>query len=787
MKYLKISKFTKIAFISSLLTGAILAPTIPLIIQSNNIKNSSTNHSDTKERITTGKIIHGSDTQVVSSVDDIVLDDVSRNSVSRNAVINKNGVQELYVWGLNTSGQLGLGHFNNTIYPVKFNLEQFGKYDTIDFQYNDEFGTSYAIVTEMDIKRLYLWGINKNGQMGFNHKNNLHTPELVNTISLNNSDSIDKVYITEGNIFIITWKNDIKNKLLFGAGKNDFGQLADGFTTSLSVFKQINLANNIGIIKFSSNFNVQSVIIDTLAGQELYVWGLNTSGQLGFPGNNNNVLSPTKHTNVIFNFTKLPSLEVSFGNSSYAWDRTLSELYVWGKNNVGQLGVSTSPSINTPTPLPISLLGNGVIFDVNIGTHDTSYAIVQINGNFEIYVWGLNTSGQLGLAGNTTNVLEPKPFNMISIGSPTTIIDFNLGSFTTQTALAATTFQSSYALVEVDNKLEYYTWGANTYGQLGIGTTTSQTSPQPIAIDGTTIVDAWLTNGVSSMIVNKNGLKQNYVCGFNQDGRLGIADTNDQFRMVQSLRVNEQTEFSLNKNPTFDISSTDAFNQMYNSNGQISQELLGLYMSITNAPTNMELNLIDFNSNFTQGILNITFAPSIIFPPLSTQPIKSNEHMTFSISGFRKVSPIEVNKVVAFKSVPNNLNADELYNAVTNDNGIVTNLPLLSKYIDLTSIPQNAQIRLERIDNYDKNKLDLKLFSNLYYGTRGETIENLNSEGVLVDYQIDVNIFIDILPIALIVSLSVAGPILLIILIVLFAKFLAKRKAVRSYKDYWEL
>lgn len=784
MKFIKISKFAKLAIISSLLTGGILATTIPMIIQTTSVQN-TTSSTNNDKRITTGKITHGINTQVVSSVNDIIIDQISNTSSNRNAIVSKNGVQELYVWGSNGSGKLGIGDFTSVSYPVKFDLTQFGTYDSIDFKYIDGSDSSYAIVTEKSAQRLYVWGRNTEGQLGLGTTTNVSTPTLLSPSMLGNYDSIDSIYFRSTANFIITIKNN--QKQLYGSGSNGSGQLGDGTTLNKSLFQLIpssSLGNYTDIIKFSYAQSSTFIIVNTPAGQQLYVWGSNTSGQLGL-NNSTNILSPTLHTNTaLFNSSRLPSLEIYFSIASYAWDKTLNQLYTWGQNNAGQLGLNSTTNVNTPTLIQASALGNGTIMGVNFGEYNEAgfaysiSALMQINGQLSIYVWGYNGQGQLGL-GNTTNRLVPTQFNMAQIGNPANIRDFSL-SYNSD---------SSYALVEINNNLRYYVWGNNTNGQLGIGSTAIQSTPQQMSIPAnTTLVNAWLKNSMSSMVVNNNGVLENYVCGSNSNGQLGLGDTIDKNRMTQALQVNQSTEFLLNSNATYDISATDAFNQMYSPGGNINKKLLSQYMNIIRAPERMQLNLVgNPNIDFANGILNITVAPTTIIPALSITPVTYNRPMSFAIPGFRKVTAVKAVPVTAYKTVPNNLNADQLFDTVTNADGIVTNFSLLSQYIDLTSIPQDAVIKLVRIPNADKNKLDFTFFSNKYYNENGASVVDRDPiTGLVIDYKANINIKIDMLDLGLIIGLSVGGGVLLFILVIVLIKGISKYKAVKSYGEYLE-
>ncbi|MGH0126523.1 UNVERIFIED_CONTAM: hypothetical protein FKN15_028894 [Acipenser sinensis] len=122
------------------------------------------------------------------------------------------------------------------------------------------------------------------------------------------------------------------------------------------------------------------------------------------------------------------------------------EVYAWGYNNCGQVG--SGSTANQPSPRKVSnLLQNKVVVSITCG--QTSSMAVLDNG--EVYGWGYNGNGQLGL-GNNGNQLTP-----------------------------CRLIVSGYAhLLALTDEGFLYAWGANTYGQLGTGNKSNQLSPVQI-------------------------------------------------------------------------------------------------------------------------------------------------------------------------------------------------------------------------------------------------------------------------------------------------------------------
>ncbi len=127
----------------------------------------------------------------------------------------------------------------------------------------------------------------------------------------------------------------------------------------------------------------------------------------------------------------------------------------WGANTFGQLGNDTQTS--SRTPVPVSGL-TGTVTAVAAGSSHT----VALMSDGTVKAWGSNSSGQLG-DGTYNNRL-----------TPVTVI----GLDGTVTAVAAG-LSHTVALMS-DGTIR--TWGLNTSGQLGNGTTNS--SSIPVAVNG---------------------------------------------------------------------------------------------------------------------------------------------------------------------------------------------------------------------------------------------------------------------------------------------------------------
>ena len=85
------------------------------------------------------------------------------------------------------------------------------------------------------------------------------------------------------------------------------------------------------------------------------------------------------------------------------------DIFSWGQNNCGQIGSGTTTNQSTPRKVSASFGGRKV---VGVTCGQTSSMAVLENG--EVYGWGYNGNGQLGL-GNNINQLNPQRVTALQV------------------------------------------------------------------------------------------------------------------------------------------------------------------------------------------------------------------------------------------------------------------------------------------------------------------------------------------------------------------------------------
>ena len=147
---------------------------------------------------------------------------------------------------------------------------------------------------------------------------------------------------------------------------------------------------------------------------------------------------------------------ISDGSAHSLAINTISgDLYTWGANNSGQIGNSvTGANVLVPSKVPSTEL-SGNIWTTIAGGGNTSFGI---RDDYSLYSWGDNTNGHLGINNGTDTsrnyptIIQPSA-NWIGVASGI-----------------------NHALA-LDYNNFLYSWGDNTYGQLGITNNDNKNSP----------------------------------------------------------------------------------------------------------------------------------------------------------------------------------------------------------------------------------------------------------------------------------------------------------------------
>lgn len=244
----------------------------------------------------------------------------------------------------------------------------------------------------------------------------------------------------------------------------------------------------------ASGSGVQDIMAGRLHNCAIYngggakCWGMNRWGQLG-TGNTTYYYSPVDVVGLTSGVSAMA------GGYYHTCAIVNSAVKCWGTNPSGQVGDGTT-GINRFTPVDVVGL-NGSVTAITAGYYHTC-AIVDGN----VKCWGDNSYGQLG-DGTTT----PRPLPVSVVTLETNVIAITAGEYHT-------------CALTIDGTVKC--WGFNLHGQLGDGTLVSQSNP--ISVNSLESGVAAITAGENHSCA-KTSTGSVKCWGYNVHGQLGDGST----------------------------------------------------------------------------------------------------------------------------------------------------------------------------------------------------------------------------------------------------------------------
>lgn len=292
-----------------------------------------------------------------------------------------------------------------------------------------------------------------------------------------------------------------------GLGSGNCGKLGDGTEISRTIPVHVHGPGNVGYLtSITAIMGGEHANYALKSDGTVWAWGGNFVGQLG-DGSYTNTVTPVQ-VSVLTSVTSLGGR--GYHNLAIKSDGTV---WAWGWNSRGQLGHDTSA---TPCPAPLT----GTCSNVPVQVMGITNPLTVTGGGFfslalmpdhTLQAWGANEYGQLG-DGSYTD--RPAPVQVSSGLSNVMQVSAGWKHAVALTAAGAV-----------------WTWGDNTYGQIGNGITSTTGISVPIQVAGLSNVIAVSGGDRFTAALKANGTV--WTWGWNGFGQLGDGTNTDRPNPVQ--------------------------------------------------------------------------------------------------------------------------------------------------------------------------------------------------------------------------------------------------------------
>ncbi len=325
----------------------------------------------------------------------------------------------LWLWGYNNYGVSGngTGQYTEIQHPSQMSEVGTGWVDV-------QAGTAHIVALKAN-GDLYGWGANNYGQLGTGDNTNQFSPKLI----MQNV----KAY-SVGYLHTMVIKND---GTMWGTGYNDWGGIGFGSSVgAVNVWTQESSKATDWKAVGTGYYNTYGIKTDGT----LWATGANLYGQAG---------QPQASGNEVDVFTKVGTdtnwAEVSGGEYHAIGLKTNGELWAWGGNPNGQVGVSATAGTTYYSPQKMT------------GTNWSALAVGKLSSfayktDGSLWGWGDNSYGKIGVGSTSSSVNVP---TQVGTGGNWKAYSTRAGYYSTGAIEASTT--------------NMYTWGWDGYWQLGNG------------------------------------------------------------------------------------------------------------------------------------------------------------------------------------------------------------------------------------------------------------------------------------------------------------------------------
>ncbi len=326
-------------------------------------------------------------------------------------------------------------------------------------------GLQHSLAVKID-GTVWAWGFNNNRQIGNGNADDIDRSLLPLRVKVDQAYVQSEGTLLTGATTVAAGDNHslaLKNGRVWSWGRNSWGMLGNRAITDASLSGPHGFAVLVDVLT-----NVQDIAagfqysLALKTDKTVWAWGRDDSGQLGnsvagsSDPNNFTYLTPAQ----VLNLTNVKA--IAAGGAHGVALREDGTVWVWGKNDLGQLGLGDHNNRLTPTQVP----GLTNIIGIAAGVGHT----LALKANGTVFAWGSNALFQLGasvitesttplqvdkLAGITfiacgyNNSLAIKPDNITgrvtNAATSQALSNISLNLTGAQTGTSTTDFQGFYA------------------------------------------------------------------------------------------------------------------------------------------------------------------------------------------------------------------------------------------------------------------------------------------------------------------------------------------------------
>ncbi len=426
----------------------------------------------------------------------------------------------VWSWGLGDNGELGNGSINTSFTPIQVKDTAGTGFLTGITSIAAGFSHSMAVKNDGTV---WAWGVNGEGQLGVNSFVSISTTPIQVKDTAGTGFLTGITSIAAGFSHSMAVKND---GTVWAWGSNFNGQLGDdSYSQSLTPVQVKDtagtsyLADVISVDGGAQNSHSLALKNDGT----VWAWGYNANGQLG-DNSQTESLTPVQVKDTAGTGFLTGITAVDNGNGYSLALKNDGTIWAWGVNTNGRLGDNSVAQRLTPFQVVNEVYSSDVLTDlsdVKAIVAGSSHSLAVKNDG-TVWSWGLNTNGQLGNSSTTSSSI------------PVQVKDTNDGTgyLTGITAIAA---GISYSMA-LKNDGTVWSWGLNTNGQLGNGSTTSSSIPVQVkdTNDGTGYlagITAIAAGSSHSLALKNDGTV--WAWGLNTNSRLGDGSTSQRSTPVR--------------------------------------------------------------------------------------------------------------------------------------------------------------------------------------------------------------------------------------------------------------